>query len=311
MKHSDSDDHPFVETPKKRSHMIIGLCFSSAGWKMKSLIILSGLQNLPDELRHFASNAYFATQYSGWMTTHLFAIWAIDFAHELSFHRAALPPALRLEWANLFVDGHSSRINSEAVEYLNTHCVYLIILPAHTSHVLQLFDRVIAAPFKAQVKQLYTLPARIRRPVITALQGQSDKAAARYRLVSAIVDSWGRTATISNCEQGFKATGICPFSPDAMMASEHVRPAGSSDELFAPRGNRIQISAKILNAMDERLALREHILGRMANPGDLVPPSFADIVQLSQGNLQNGRILCSIPSALVQTNHQLWEIHWG
>jgi hypothetical protein len=44
-------------------------------------------------------------------------------------------------------------------------------------------------------------------------------------------------------------------SPDAMMTSKHVRPAGPGDELFAPRGNRIQISAKILNAMDERLPL--------------------------------------------------------
>jgi hypothetical protein len=177
----DSDDQPFVETPKKRSHRTAGLCFHAAGWKMKPLIILSGLRCLPNELRHFASNGYLATQYSGWMTIHLFAIWAIYFAHELSFYRAAISPALRSEWANLFVDGHSSRINSEAVEYLNAHRVRLIILPAHTSHALQPFDRVIAASFKAQVKQFYTLPARIRRPVITALQRHCSGIAAAER----------------------------------------------------------------------------------------------------------------------------------
>jgi hypothetical protein len=53
----DSDDDPFVETPKKRSHMTIGLCFNAAGWKMKPLVILSGLQ-IPNELRHFASNTF-------------------------------------------------------------------------------------------------------------------------------------------------------------------------------------------------------------------------------------------------------------
>jgi hypothetical protein len=147
--------------------------------------------------------------------------------------------------------------------------------------------------------------------MITGLQRQSDEAAVRYRLVSAIVDAWGRTATISNCGQAFKATGICPFSPDAMMASEHVQPAGPGDELFAPRGNAIQISAKILNAMDERLVLLAHLFGRMANPGDLVPPSFADIVRLSQGDLQNRRMLRSIPSELVQINRQLRAIYWG
>jgi hypothetical protein len=57
----DSDDHPFVETPEKRSHMTVDLCFNAAGWKMKPLVIISGLRNLPNELRHFASNTYFAT----------------------------------------------------------------------------------------------------------------------------------------------------------------------------------------------------------------------------------------------------------
>jgi hypothetical protein len=86
----DSDNHPFVETPKKRSHMTVGLYFNAARWKMKPLIILSGLRHLSNKPRHFASNTYFSTQYSGWMTRHLFAIWAIYFAHELSFYRAAL-----------------------------------------------------------------------------------------------------------------------------------------------------------------------------------------------------------------------------
>jgi hypothetical protein len=58
----DSDDHPFVETPKKCFHMTVGLCFNAMGWKMKPVIILSGLRHLPNKLRHFASNAYFATQ---------------------------------------------------------------------------------------------------------------------------------------------------------------------------------------------------------------------------------------------------------
>jgi hypothetical protein len=87
--------------------------------------------------------------------------------------------------------------------------------------------------------------------------------------------------------------------PDAMMASEHVRPVGPGDELFPPRANRIQISVKILNALDERPAPLGHLVGRMANPGDLVPPSFTDIVRLLQGDLQNGRMLCSIASDLL------------
>jgi hypothetical protein len=75
-----------------------------------------------------------------------------------------------------------------------------------------------------------------------------------------------------------------------------VWPAGPGDELFAPRGNRIQISAKILNAMDVQLALRGHLFGRMANHSDLVPPSFADIMRLSQGAYRMEE--CSVQSLL-------------
>jgi hypothetical protein len=46
----DWDDRPFVETPKKRFHMTVRLCFNATGWKIKPLVILSGLQHLPDEL---------------------------------------------------------------------------------------------------------------------------------------------------------------------------------------------------------------------------------------------------------------------
>jgi hypothetical protein len=51
----------------------------------------------------------------------------------------------------------------------------------------------------------------------------------------------------------FKKYERSEFAAPAGLPSSWA--AGPGDELFAPRGNRIQISAKILNAMDERLAL--------------------------------------------------------
>ena len=60
-------------------------------------------------------------------------------------------PAAR---ALLILDGHASRINFSALEYLSRACCDVIILPAHTSHITQPFDVAIASPLKNIYKQL-------------------------------------------------------------------------------------------------------------------------------------------------------------
>jgi hypothetical protein len=155
---SDSYHHPVVEWRKRPLHLTESLCWNSAGWIMRPFIVLSALQHLPRVLKQFQPNCYFVTRQSGWMTKNVFRLSCVYFSHQLSFYRGSLPPPIRNGWANLLVDGHSNRIHSDAVDCLSSHRSRLIILPARTSHAIQPFDHVLAAPLSAQRNVSYGTP---------------------------------------------------------------------------------------------------------------------------------------------------------
>ena len=54
----------------------------------------------------------------------------------------------------LICDGHSSRENPLALQLLHSAKIRVIILPAHTTHVLQLFDVGLAAILKKRFTAL-------------------------------------------------------------------------------------------------------------------------------------------------------------
>lgn len=52
------------------------------------------------------------------------------------------------------MDGHKSRENPVAIQILKDNNVEVFIIPAHTSHVTQLFDVIIASPMKSYFSDL-------------------------------------------------------------------------------------------------------------------------------------------------------------
>ena len=63
-------------------------------------------------------------------------------------YRMKLPSHVRDTRAVLFLDGHSSRGCPIALWLLDKANVEVIIEPANTSHVVQMFDVCLASPFK-------------------------------------------------------------------------------------------------------------------------------------------------------------------
>ena len=94
---------------------------------------------------------------------------------------------LHLEWFNFFVknspplwpvlliqDGHSSHISIEVIELACDNEVYILCLPAHTTHILQPLDVGVFKSFKANFSKSCTLyltryPGRVITPDILDL----------------------------------------------------------------------------------------------------------------------------------------------
>ena len=105
-------------------------------------VILSELKNLPSELEQFVASQqiYVGSTKSGYMTREMFTFWVICFINWLSYYRLTLPEAIRSKKALIICDGHTSRENPLALCLLRKANIAVIVLPSHTTHVLQMFD---------------------------------------------------------------------------------------------------------------------------------------------------------------------------
>lgn len=206
-------------SPGKEQHITSMCCFSATGYKMPLLMIIAGVRNIP-----FASEkdpCFYATSPSGWMSEHLFNVWAIIFVSHIQHKRNALPERERNIPFVLFLDGHASRMSPFALRFFNKYNIIVIIFPAHASHVLQPFDVSIAAPLKSSYIKFL-----LKNLKYYTLFDQSQVMQARYARVRAFQDAWC-CVTPTDCQKAFKAAGIYPFDENAVSMQHLIHPTGT------------------------------------------------------------------------------------
>jgi hypothetical protein len=138
---------PLVKAQGKLPHLT-GVCtISAAGTCFRPIVILKQLYQLKS-LKQFENDTSFATSANGWITSDLFLMFAIDFCAQLSFYRLQLPDEIADDPVLLILDGHGTRRNLRAMMIFDLFNVDVLILPGHTTHVLQPFDVGIASPLK-------------------------------------------------------------------------------------------------------------------------------------------------------------------
>ena len=103
------------------------IVINAPGFRIPSLIILSGILHLPNSLEQVGDQCWFGASINGWMTGYLFLAWAVQFVHWLSWYRQTLRVAIKNRPAILMMDGHASRINPAVIDYLRRNNVAVII----------------------------------------------------------------------------------------------------------------------------------------------------------------------------------------
>jgi hypothetical protein len=89
---------PLIKTETKLPHLTRLCTISAGGAVSKPIIILKELKSLKS-LANDASLASFASSFSGWITSDLFLMFAMDFCVQLRVYRLSLPPDLFQELA--------------------------------------------------------------------------------------------------------------------------------------------------------------------------------------------------------------------
>ena len=97
-------------------------------------------------------------------------------------------------------------ISIEVIEFARENGIYILCLPAHTSHILQPLDVGVFKSFKSHFSKActYHIARHPGRVIITEI------------LVSLVAEAWPCSFTSLNIMSGFKRCGLFPLNPSAV-----------------------------------------------------------------------------------------------
>jgi DDE superfamily endonuclease len=215
---------PIEKILKKEEHITFGLCIAANGSFARPLCIFP-LKTLPP-LPYLALNFLaISGQENGWINAKIYQEWLLQvfIPHVLQQREFLGDPSLR---ALLIIDGHSSRDDSVSTALCAQHGIDVIVLPAHSSSILQPLDLGVNGAFKTILSTHFKL------------QKDEDREAKRARLLAVSVMCLQSALTPLYICDGFSKTGIFPFSKEAPLKSELVIDPTDQLDLSRPSKKR-------------------------------------------------------------------------
>jgi hypothetical protein len=230
---------PLKKTKKRPPHLT-GVCaFSARGHVCKPMIILPPMKKYID-VQDLGPGAYVCRSETGWMNKEIFLNYAEFFCADISRYRLELPESLRDQPILLVLDGHLSRLCWEAMAVFRRYQIEVLVLPGHTSHLLQPFDIAVASPLKSAYHHLF---AHERAQLEEQWQGRNIPIHyIRYAMCRAFLGAYAQAVTLQNAEAGFMSAGMVPFNPEKPKESEFCPDATAETRLY-----RSQLKAGLAN----------------------------------------------------------------
>jgi hypothetical protein len=227
-------------------HITAMLCHSITGDKLPPFILLSKLMKLPNDLLELGQSgqAWIGSSPKGWMNRDGFLLFVLHFINYISYQRIKLAKEIRQRRGLLILDGHQSRTCPVALQLLDIAGWDVLILPAHTTHLMQMFDVVLAWPFKAKFSEIFIHLQKNDKTIFESVTARS-----RNHAIRACISAWQAVCTLDNCLSAAAATGIRPYDPDKLLASRFIceSPAVPMDVPFETRlRHRLNINDSII-----------------------------------------------------------------
>ena len=297
-----------ISDEESPSHISAMCCHSAGGAAVPPLVLLSKLQQLPNELRIpelcSPNICWFASTERGYMTEGAFYLWALLFTSWLSGYRATcLPQPLQQADILLLLDGCTSHHCPEAIDLLRRHHVTVIVLPAHTSHLLQAFDVVIASTLKAYFRRFVVDE---KRRISSKTIGKAAKA--RLVLVRSFLRAWSVAASPAMCAKSFEVVGVFPPCPTRVLGSPFVTSDTRPDARPQTRGNYINNSIVTEPNTIQRLRdnLRRGLMPELKD-GWTAQDYDSMLFYFRNQESKHGRLLSESPALYVHQDN-VWQV---
>ena len=188
-----------IRQPGSRSWITILKCISAIGKVLRPLVIFKGKtvqqQHFPDNL-DFLDDWESSCSEKGWTNNQLALIW---------LRKVFIPstkPENPKEPRLLILDGHGSHMIEDFLFECYLHNIFVLFLPAHSSHVLQPLDVAVFGPLKRAYRKFLSDLASI------ADSSHIGKITFLYNYDKARKEA----ITKLNALAGWKATGLWPVN---------------------------------------------------------------------------------------------------
>jgi DDE superfamily endonuclease len=204
-----SSGRPYTEEEAKLKHITLGLCISASGGYVCPLAILlvKTLPQLNDQVQGFFS---ISGQPNGFIDNSIWHAWVRDvfIPHVNNLRKNMNQPNAPVLF---LVDSHSTHKYAPTIKLFADNNIIVLILPAHSSTILQLLDLTCNGELKRLLKANFAVVA------------DEDGPTKRNRLLYTSVYCLQLALGGLHIMNGFSRAGIHPFSKQAPMNSNLIR----------------------------------------------------------------------------------------
>jgi hypothetical protein len=167
----------------------------------------------------------------------------------------------------LIMDGAGGHLDAESTKLAIELEIHILLLPAHTTHVLQVADVSVFRPFK----QAWKAQCAKRRREKRRSNARGDSGIHQTDIVSLAMAAWSAAMTSTNVISGFRRTGIFPFDPLAYKrtVASHLR----TDSLTGLPPLLSPASFTTQQLQDSSLLLTLTTSTAFSNPSPTSPPA--------------------------------------
>jgi hypothetical protein len=183
-----------VKLQKHLEHVTLVACISAAGGHLPPSVIISNSTAAMSDATPIQGYTLSGSK-KGWMNRKLFEAWVdnvfVPYVNEIRT-KLGQPTAP----AVLVTDGHNSRESAAALGKLRAQNVTVIVLPAHSSHILQPLDRTVFGALKDHLLNKLDF------------EGADDAASKRAKLLEALSSAFYHAVEPGTIRSGWRISGL-------------------------------------------------------------------------------------------------------
>ncbi|CAH2084962.1 unnamed protein product [Euphydryas editha] len=203
--------------PEHAENVTIAMCVNAIGTAIPAMVIFKGQRQRPDLTENLPVGTLVRMAPKGSMTSDLF----VEFIQHLAKHKVP-------DKCLLIFDGAKCHLSIETLDEADKNNIVLYCLPSNTTHELQPLDKSVNKSYEhywdeAVLNFLSTNPNRtLKKPDFNKIFSQV----------------WPKCMTHTNIVNGFKATGLYPYNPEA-IPEEAFAPSVLSEIPFPRNQNQV------------------------------------------------------------------------